>query len=441
MNKLNLKIVKTPKGKNNELELFVEAPKEISEKAYAIALRDAANVVDIPGFRKGKAPKDIVEKKVGLGYISRKAFESIFYEILIEVANQEKLDIVDVLEIFSFELLPEKPLSFKVLVELKPEVKIGKYKGLKVKAKKIAYDKDIFIKKTLEKIANNLISFKKINDRSVKEGDQVTLDFEGKFEDGSEVPGGKAENFLALLEKDKFLPEFVDKLIGVKAGETKQILITFPENYAQGFSGRKAVFNVTVKGVEEKLIPEINDELAKKVGLENLKTLEDKIVAQMLELEMQLSQSELENKVVDHIIQDSKFEISERMIEKEIDFLLNDVKNQCQRDGVNWSDFKSDEKNKGLLDKAREAAIKRISIDLILSNVVKKEDITATDEEINNEVKNRLSQLGEKYKNLEQEKRFRNTVEMVILRNKAVDFLIKNNEAIWEKEETKIIPD
>ena len=441
MNQLNLKVTKNPKEKNNELELLVEAPKEISEKAYAIALRNAATSVDIPGFRKGKAPKEVVEKSVSVGYISQKAFESIFYEILIDTAKQEKLDIVDVLEISSYELLPGKPLTFKVLVELKPEVKIGKYKNLKIKIKKIVYDKEIFVKKTLEKIANNLITFREITGRNVKEGDQVILNFDGKFEDGTNVPGGKAENFKAALEKDKFLPDFVDKLVGSQIGETKEIKITFPENYAQGFSGKKATFQVTVISIEEKVIPEINDDLAKKVGLESLVVLNKKIEAQMLELQDKLSQTELENKIVEQIIQNSKFDISERMIEKEVEFLLKDVMMQCQKEGIDWVDFKADEKNKDIFDKAKEAALKRISIDLILSNVVKNENILAAEEEISNEVKNRITQLGEKYKNLEDDKRFRNTVELVILRNKAVDFLLKNNSPIWEEEVTKIIPD
>lgn len=441
VNQLNLKVIKNLKGKNNEVELVVEAPQEISEKAYALALRNAANNVDIPGFRKGKAPKEVVEKTVSVGYLSQKAFESIFYDVLITTANQEKLDIVDVLEISSYELLPTKPLTFKVLVELKPEIQIGKYKSLKVKAKKIIYDKEIFIKKTLEKITNNLISFKSVTSRNVKEGDQLLLDFEGKFEDGSDVPGGKAEDFLAILEKDKFLPDFVDKLVGAKIGETKEITVVFPENYAQGFSGKQATFKVTVKSIEEKVIPQVDDELAKKVGMQDLKALNEKIEAQMIELQNQLTQVELENKIVEQIVQGSKFEISQRMTEKESDFLLKDVMAQCQKDGINWNDFKLDEKNKPLFDKAKEAAVKRISIDLVLSHIVKEERIQATKEEIDKEINSRITQLGDQYKHLENDKRFRNTVELVILRNKAIDLLLKTNEALWEKEVTKIVPD
>lgn len=441
MNQAVLKVIKTPKGKDNELELFVEAPKEVSDKAYAIALRNAANNVDIAGFRKGKAPKETIEKSLSVGFISQKAFENIFYDILIDTARQEKLDIVEVLEISSYELLPDKPLTFKVIVELKPEIKIEKYKNLKIKAKKIVYDKDIFVQKTLERIADNLASFKQVTDRSLKEGDQVLLDFEGRFKDGTEVPGGKAEGFTALLERDKFLPEFVDKLIGTKISETKEISVSFPENYAKGFSEKEAIFTVTLKGIEEKAVPIVNDELAKRTGFENLDVLKSKIELHMGELQERLSQTEFENKVVDHIIENSKFKISNRMIDKEIDFLLKDVMSQAQKDGIKWADFKADEKNKELLAKARETAIKRISIDLVLSYIVKHENIIATDDEINKDVENRITQLGDKYKHLQSEKRFRNTVEMVILRNKAVDFLVNNNQAIWEKEVIKIIPE
>lgn len=441
INQKKLKVSKNSKSSLNELELYVEAPLEFSEKAYGLALRDITNNIDIPGFRKGKAPREIVEQKATKGYISQKAFEAVFYDLLADVAIQEKLDIVDVIEISSFELLPEKPLTFKVLVELKPEIKLGKYKNLEVKARKIVYDKEIFIQKTLEKIANKLVTFNKITDRSVKEGDQITVDFEGKFDDGTEVPGGKAEGFVATLDKEKFLPEFVDKLKGTKIGETREVIITFPENYAQGFSGKKAKFKLNVLNIEEKVIPEINDDLAKKVGLENLKSLKDKIVEQMMEIQNLNSQTDFENKIVDHVIQNSKIEISPRMINKEVDYLLNDVRMQCEKNQIGWDTFRADEKNKELFEKANEAAIKRISIDLALSAIIKNEKLFVSTDEVDNEVRNRIVQLGDKYKNLENDKRFRNSVEMVILRNKAVDFLVKNNKVAWDEEVTKIIPD
>ena len=437
----DLKITKTATSKNNEVELFVEAPVQFADRVYLRTLKDLSVNIDIPGFRKGKAPKEIIEKRVGSGYVSQKAFEGVFYEILASAAVKEKLDVIDVLEIKSFELFPGKPLTFKTIVELKPEVKLGKYKNLKVNAKKVVYQKDTFIKKTLEKLSANLVTFQKVNDRPVNEGDLITIDFEGKFDDGSDVPGGKAENYQAVLEKDKFLPDFVDKLNGVKIDETKEIKVTFPSNYAEGFSGKNATFKVSVKSIEEKVFPEVNDEFAKKLGLENLDKLKQKIVTQMEELQNLNSQADFENKIVEQVIKSSKFDISERMTEKEIDYLLSDIKAQCEKKEIDWSAFKADEKNKELLKNARETGVKRISIDLVLNAIIKQESITAVPEEVDNEVKNRISQLGEKYKMLENDLRFRNTVEMVILRNKAVDFLLKNNEVVWEKEVTKIIPE
>ena len=441
MVQLELKVSKSAKESNRELELSVEAPVSVSDKAYSVALRDVSNNVDFPGFRKGKVPKEIVEKKFGIGFIGQKAFENIFGEVLLNVAEQEKLDIVEVLEVSSYQLVPGKPLTFKVLVELKPEVKLGKYKGLKVNAKKIIYEKESFIKKTLDKISTNFITFQKVTERNLKQGDLVNLDFEGKFDDGSDIPGGKAENFQVLLEKDKFLPDFVDKLEGAKIGETKEILVKFPENYAKDFSGKKAKFKVKVNSIEEKVLPEINDELAKKVGLENLNKLKEQIEIQMKLIEESNNAKELENKLVDEIVKNSKYEISPRMIEKELDYLLTDFKKNCEKDGVQWNDFKSDPKNKDLFEKAKEAAQKRISIDLILTSIIKAEGITASQEEITVEVKNRIVQLGEKYQHLENDRKFVSMVEFVLLRNKSVDFLVKNSSVTWTEEVTKEIPD
>ena len=181
MKQLQLKVSKSIKEANSEVELSVEGPADISDKAYSVALRNISNQIDFPGFRKGKVPKEIVEKRFGVGYIGQKAFESIFGEMLLNVAEQERLDIVDVLEISSYQLSPGMPLTFKVLVELKPDVKLGKYKNLKVNVKKILYDKEAFLKKTLDRLVNNLITFQKIDNRNLKQGDLVNLTFEGKL--------------------------------------------------------------------------------------------------------------------------------------------------------------------------------------------------------------------------------------------------------------------
>ena len=440
MKQLQLKVSKSVKDSAREIELSVEAPVDVSDKAYSIALRDVSNNIDFPGFRKGKVPKEIVEKKVGVGFIGQRAFETVFSDVLLNAAEQENLDIIEVLEVSSYELVPGKPLTFKVLVELKPEVELGEYKNLKVNVKKTIYDKETFIKKTLDKLATNFITFQKVS-RALKQGDLVNLDFEGKFDDGSDVPGGKAENFQVLLEKDKFLPEFVDKLQGVKTGEEKEISITFPDNYAKDFSGKNAKFKVKVNSIEEKILPEINNELAKKVGFDNLEKLNIQIEMQMNSIQESNNYKELENKLVDEIIESSKYEISPRMIEKEVDYLLADLKKNSEKDGIKWDAFKADLENKDLFEKAREAALKRISIDLILTSIIKNENITVSQDEIDAEVKNRIMRLGEKYNHLQNDKKFVSMVEFVLLRNKAVDFLVKNNEAIWKEEVTKDMPD
>lgn len=434
----NLKVEKKSSENKNQQILVVEGPQELAEKIYSVALREIADSVDVPGFRKGKAPRDIIEKQVGVGYISQRAFEGVFYELLYEVSQQEGLDVVDIVEISSFNLTSGQPLTFTVVVELKPEVKLGNYKNLKVKAKKISYDKEQFISKTLDKLVNNLVTYSKDDNAKLTEGDLVVLDFEGTYEDGTEVPGAKVENFQTILEKDKFLPEFVEKLVGLKVGEDKSFQIIFPENYASESAGKKANFKAKIHAIEKRVLPEVNDELAIKLGMADLNDLNEKILAQMKDLQNIGSQRELENKIVEEIVKNSKYEISEKMIDSEINFLLKDLKAQCEKQGINWSAFKADEKNKELFQKARDAGINRISIDLVLNEIVKRENIVVSEDEIKAEVNNRITQLGDKYKHLENDKSFRHTVRTVISRNKAIDFLINQNEPIWEEEVIKL---
>lgn len=437
MKNVKLKVEKETK-EANEIELSVEAPKEVSQKAYTIAFRDIASSMDVSGFRKGKAPKDVIEKTVGKGYISQKAFEKVFYDLIVDVSKQEKLDIVDVIQVQSFELVPEKPLTFKALVELKPEVKLGTYKGLKVKAKKMVYDKQEFIDKTLGRLKENLISLQKVKDRNIKEGDVLTLDFEGKFEDGSEVPGGRAENHQAVLEKGAFLPEFVDALVGAKEGDTKEVEITLPKETPGDMAGKKATFTFSIKGVEEKVLPEADDEMAKKLGLKDYAELESKILEEMVHVQETGSKGDFETKLVDEIVKESKFEVSKNMIQKEIDFLLQDIRQKCQHEGKDWEEFKADKANKELFEKADESAKKRISIDLVLGAIIKKENIEVPEEEVNIEVAKKVAQMGEQYVHLQKDKRFKSSVEQTVLRNKAVDYLIQNNEADWEEEKVKV---
>ena len=440
MQQLELKVKQSKKDNSSEVELSVEAPAELAEKLYAKALRDISTKVDLPGFRKGKVPKDIIEKQFGANYISQKAFEEEFSALLFQVSEQEKLSIVEVIEILSYQILPGKPLSLKVVVELKPEVKLGKYKGLKVKAKKTLFDKDAFIKKTIERLSANFITFQEVTSRALKEGDLVNLTFEGTFDDGSPVPGGKAENFDVMFEKDKFLPDFIDKLKGSKQGITKDITVTFPDNYAQDLSGKKANFKVQINKIQEKVLPKIDDAFAKNFGLENLSQLNEKILEQMDVIQQSNHQKEMENTIVETVDKSSKYEISERMAEKEVDILLKDLKASHEQQGLKWDDFKADPKNKELLSKAREAAKKRIAIDLILAAIIHKESISVPPDELKKEVENRASQMQDN-KNMKDDQRFAGLVEYVMLRNKAVDFLVKNNEVEWEEEVTKDIPE
>lgn len=438
MNDKNLKVVISQREIKSQVSLFVEAPQSVSNKAYFTSLNELTQVLELPGFRKGKVPKEVVEKHYGVGYVSQKAFEKAFYELLNQASIQEKLDVIDVLEITSYELNPQKPLTFNVVVQLKPEIKLGKYKNLKVNAKKILYNKGEFIEMTLKKLVDNFVTFKKTNDGVVSEGDLVSIDFIGTFEDGSEVPGGKAENYQALLDKDKFLPDFVEKLKGTKIKETKEIILKFPENSKEGFAGKTATFKVTINEIEKKIVPEVNEEFATKLGMENLQKLNERITEQMLEIQNNSSQREFENKIVDRIISDSKFEITDNLIEKEIDFILQDIRHECEKSKISWNVFKKDEKNKELMEKAKESAKRRIGIDLVLNSIAQKENISVTKEELESDVSAKVAKMGEKYKYLEKDNYFIKSVEAVLLRNKTLDFLIKHNEPVWEEEVTKL---
>ena len=436
-----LKVKKESSEGVNVIELSVEAPSSYSDKAYAIALKNVSENLSVPGFRKGKIPRDIVERSVGIPYVQQKAFEVIFGEVLFDVANQEDMDIVDVVDVLSYELNPSKPFAFKVKVELKPEIKIEKYKGLKIKTTKYIYDEKNYLSKKLDELAHGLATFKKNTDQPVKHGDLVVVDYEGKFEDGSDVPSSKGVDHYFSLDEKNSSKEFIDQLVGAKLNEVKKVEIVFKENAGDVLAGKKAIFTVTVKDIEEKVLPEINDNLAQTLGFKDLEHLRTKIVDQLKSLQEINNRRELENNLVDKLLESIKINISEKMLDKEVDFLLNDIKARWVNGGSKWDDFKNDEKNKELIASGKKAAEKRITVDILLSTIIKLEEITATQNEIDIEVRSQLSKMPKAPKNIEQNKNFLHSVKQIVLRNKAVEFLIKNNEIISDEKTAAEIPE
>jgi len=386
--------VKVEKLENSMAKLTIEVPAEELEKALQRAYNKNKNKLSIPGFRKGKAPRNIVEKMYG---------PEIFYEDaandLIETEYEKAYDecgedIVSSPEIEVVDIEKGKPFVFTATVALKPEIKLGKYKGVKIdKIETEVTDEEVdaAIEKERENSARSISV-----DRPVKEKDETMIDFEG-FVDGVAFEGGKGENYPLTIGSGAFIPGFEDQLIGAKKGEEVEVKVTFPEDYhAEELKGKEAVFKCTVKEIKEKELPELDDEFASEVSeYETFAEYKEATKKNLADKKAEDAKDKKESAVIEAIVNASEIEIPGPMLETEKRQIVQDFAQRLQMQGLSmqqYAQFTGVTADK-MLEQVTPQAEQRIKSRLVIENIVKAEKIEVTDEEYEKE----LERLSESY--------------------------------------------
>ena len=431
---MSVKVEKTENKNELKLEFTIEA--KIFEEGIKKVFNQNAKYFNIPGFRKGKAPMNIVEKYYGAEIFYEDAFNEIVPEIFDKEVKNEKLEVVSKPKIDIVQMEKGKDLIFTAIVDVKPEVKLGKYKGISLE--KIIYkvtDKDI--EDEVNHMAEHNSRMVTVSDRPAQKGDITVIDFVGTV-DGVEFEGGKAENHELELGSNTFIPGFEDQVIGMKTEEVKDINVKFPEDYfSKDLAGKDAVFKVTVHEIKTKELPKIDDEFAKDVSeFDTLKELKEDIKSKKEKQNEQRSKSELEEKAVKAVAEASEVEIPEGMIELEIDNMEQDMDRRLSYQGFSLDQYlKMLGKTKAdYREESKEPAKDSLKLRLVLDAICKDAKIEAEEKDVEEKISELAKNYGRKEEDLKNNEELVNNIKESLKSEKAIA-LIVDNAKVKEVEE------
>ena len=418
------------KLEHNMAKLTIEVSAEEVEKALQAAYLKERSKISLPGFRKGKVPRQMIEKMYGpevfydeaANRMISEAYAKAYDESELEIASQPTIDIV--------QLEKGKPFIFTAEVAVKPEVKLGEYKGLKVdKYSTRVTQKEV--DEEIEKVREQHARIVEVTDRAVADKDDVTLDFEG-FVDGVAFEGGKGENHPLEIGSHSFIDTFEDQLVGKNAGDEVDVNVTFPEKYqAADLAGKPALFKVKIHEVKAKELPELNDEFASEVSEFDTLAEYKEDLRKHLEVEKENEAKRTkEDEAIKKIIDKSTMEIPEAMIETQCENMINEFAQRIAQSGLSMEQYMqfSGMTIDGLKEQVRPEAETRIKSSLVLEQIAKEENIEVSEDEINAEVEKMAAQYGMEADKLKEYlgEAEKESIKRDLSVTKAVDLIMEN---------------
>ena len=376
------------KLEKNMAKLTIEVSAEDLDKAMEKAYQKQKSRISLPGFRKGKAPRMMIESMYGKGVFMEDAVNSLVPQEYTKALGECDLEIVSQPEINVTQMEPGKALIFTADVAVKPEVTLGDYKGVEVPKSEIAVtdeEVDAEVKKEQDKNARTVA----VEDRAAANGDITTIDFEG-FVDGVAFDGGKGTDYALTLGSGTFIPGFEDQLVGANTGDHVEVKVTFPEEYqAKELAGKEAVFQCDVKKIETKEVPELDDEFAKDVSeFDTLAEYKEDVKKKLTEKKEKEARTAKENAAVDKAIENAQMDIPELMTKTECRQMMDDFSRRMQQQGLSmeqYFQFTGQSMDK-MMEDMKPQALKRIQTRLVLEKVAEAENIQPSEEEITEEI-------------------------------------------------------
>ena len=420
------------KLENNMVKVDIEIDAETAEKEYNKACKRLAQRVNIPGFRKGKAPKAILEKNIGAEAIKHDVMDSLLPSAFAQAIKENDLNIITEPAVESYDFEIGKPVKIVAKMELKPEVKFEQYKDLEVEVEEFKTAEDA-MEKEIEELTEKFTTLQTVSDRESTDKDVVMMDFEGSV-DGNLIDGGSAKNYMLDLEHSNFIPGFVEQLVGHKTGEEFTIDVTFPENYHdEKLNGKPAQFKIKINEIKEKIKPELNDELAKKVGnfksVDELKADIQKYLDNTAKVE---NDKRSANKLFETIMEKMSVEVQPSMVEREKQALLIDFKQKVAQSGVNWDDVMKNDGPEKIDEELKTEALNRIKNSLMMSEIAKLENIQVTPQDLEQKI-GELAMMyqtdkGTIFKEIARNTAMIQSLSQQALTQKVTKFLLENNK-------------
>ena len=424
--------VNLEKQENNLFKLNIEIDPDVAAQEYNKVCRRTGENINIPGFRKGKAPRSMIEKHVGVGRIQQKVLDALLPNIFADLISEHQFDLATepVVENYSFEL--GKPVVITARLEIKPEVNLVNYKGQVIEVPEFKHADDV-IDKELKLLSEKFAVSEPVLDRAAESEDTVVIDFNGTV-NGEPIKGGVGKNQQLDLSNSHFIKGFAEQVVGKSRGEEFKVNVTFPETYHDKFlAGKPAEFTVKINEIKKKTLPEINDELAQKVG--PFQTIEDLKKDMLTYLE---KSRENENKIraekiiLEKIVEAAKLEIPDSMVNREAKTLLEEIQTRFKSQGISWEQVLEQQGHESTWNSLREEAGKRVKTSLVLSAVAKTESIQLTEEDFSEKVKElaRSYNSDEKvvYEQMAQNPALAQGLSQQIMSQKIINYLLENNE-------------
>lgn len=434
------------KENDNIYKINITIPAKDAAKAYDEAVRRIAQYVNVDGFRKGKAPRSVIERQVGTERIKHEALDRLMPSAIAQAVRENGLDVITQPYITSFDYTLGQDLTVEVKVETRPDVVLGAYKDLKIEVESTEIPEDAF-DKALQNILNQYSTLELVVDRAAKDTDIAVIDFEG-YVNGEKIEGGDAKNYPLDLGNSNFIPGFAEQIPGKNIGDEFEIKVTFPENYHDDkLKGQPAIFKIKLNEIKERKVPELNDAFAQKVGpFKTVDELKADIQKYLDDQKENSDKQKSENAIFEKVVEAASVDIPQTMIDREAESLTNDYKQRLQAQGLSWDAVEKTEGSEKLADTIKEDAKIRIKNSLVIGKIAQEENIKLEPADINA----KLGQLSAAYgmnqndlmKQLGKNPEIITSLSQQALNDKVRDFLMEKNSVNFvkpkkEKVETK----
>ncbi|MBQ2320027.1 MAG: trigger factor [Lachnospiraceae bacterium] len=420
--------VQVEKLEKSMAKLTIEVSAEEFNAAIDKAYKKNRNRIAMPGFRKGKAPRAMIEKMYGAGIFYEDAANIIIPDAYENAAKESELEIVSQPEIAVEQIEKDKTFIFTATVATKPEVTLGDYKGIEVE-KKTAEVTDEELTAEIDRVRESNSRMITVDDRATQDGDTVVIDFDG-YVDGEQFQGGKAENYTLVLGSHSFIDNFEDQLVGKNIGDEVEVNVTFPEKYqAEELQGKPAVFKVKINEIKVKELPELDDDFAQDVSdFDTLDEYKNDLKSKLLENKEAALKREKEETVIGKIIDNAQMEIPEPMVDMQTRQMAQEFAQRIQSQGLSLEQYMqfTGMTQQKMIDELKPQALKRIQSRLVLEAVVAAENIEISDEDVNKEIEEMAAMYqmeADKFKELvgDNEKK---QISLDLAVQKAVDLVV-----------------